>query len=133
MPSKHVVRLKIESESVDGLSASDFGLEVVAGAALWEPLGGYLELDAAAPMRMMCATWAMGDAAATTNAAGTAVDCLYAYGLSREARVHLFAHEVGHALGLLHVGEADAIMYPDMTRATDLAPADVEEFERVYP
>lgn len=125
------ISISIDTElDNDGFSPSEFGLEFVAGASLWEPLGGLVTIDPNAHMRVMCATWSMDLSAATTNSAGIAIDCLYFYGLKTDSRVHLMAHEIGHAFGLLHVGQLDAIMYPHMNNTDVLTAADVAEWER---
>jgi len=45
------------------------------------------------------------------------------------------AHESGHAIGLAHVTEPNAVMYPDNTplnARSNLAPADMAEYARVW-
>jgi hypothetical protein len=49
--------------------------------------------------------------------------------------VMTLAHETGHAIGLAHVTEPDAVMYPDNTplnARSNLAPADMAEWARIW-
>ncbi len=122
-----------DGERGAGTSAADYQAELVAGAARWAALGGVLALDDRADMVVQCATWGMDDSAATANEAGIAVDCLYLYGLTPEGRLALFAHEVGHLLGLDHVPDPAATMYYEANGAPDLTADDVAEYRRANP
>lgn len=50
---------------------------------------------------------------------------------SRQEFVHTLAHEFGHALGMDHVGDPQAIMYPYSTTSISLAPDDRKELAAI--
>jgi hypothetical protein len=115
-------------------------LDVLEAAALWEPVGGFLEGPEATETKAIICTneipgLTIGTAAAITTSGGITVDCLYALGLPKPARVHLLAHELGHAFGLAHVPEHGSLMFFQSARddLPDLADADVNEWYRVHP
>jgi len=50
---------------------------------------------------------------------------------NRQELVHTIAHEFGHAIGMDHVANARAIMYPFSTKTVSLTSDDVSELEQV--
>jgi hypothetical protein len=111
-----------------GIDSEELAMGVLAGALVWADLRVTLTIDDNAHKRVRCATWGMGSAAATTNASGISVDCLYFYGLDDAEKTHLFAHELGHVLGLLHVDDTISVMSPEMSDILTLTSSDLAEF-----
>lgn len=50
---------------------------------------------------------------------------------SHNELVHTLAHEFGHALGMQHVSDPEAIMYPNSTPALAVTQADQEQMDRI--
>ncbi len=106
----------------------EFAGYALQGADAWSSLGAALVIDEGASRVVRCATWDMGSAAATANAAGIAVHCLYLYGLFDVERVHLFQHEFGHLFGVGHVGGDDSVMSETVNDVTVFSALDLAAF-----
>lgn len=53
------------------------------------------------------------------------------FATDKQELVHTLAHEFGHALGMNHVSNEDAIMYSFTSKKTSLAPDDIVELQYV--
>lgn len=53
------------------------------------------------------------------------------FATDRTELVHTLAHEFGHTLGIKHVNDQNAIMYPYTTKSLTISPADKQELDYV--
>ncbi len=138
------------------------GAMIRKGIRYWDIAGGRLrtmdqlslaeQAEAASAPRLVF-TGDVSDAEVESDKAASVTTAQYEYGtgvvrlLLRYWKLHdldvhwqwwwvmTLAHESGHAIGLAHVAEPNAVMFPDNTplnARSNLAPADMAEYARVW-
>lgn len=126
-PFQRSTIIKVEPE------LSPYLAEIQAAGAIWIPVGGILVIDDNETQKTMrCATSDL-HAAAITFPDGISYSCKLLANVEPEVRFNVFAHEIGHTFGCLHVEDPFAIMTGETLMKhphNDITQADIDEFNR---
>lgn len=124
-------------------SVEPYAEMLLDGASAWAPMGVTLTVDDSAARVIRCDN--IPGALGITDDTGIRINCdfmgrdldpRYATPETSAQRLRIkrqvFIHEFGHFLGLQHVEDREAVMYPDMFGTLTFDKSDLEEFDRAF-